>query len=443
MSAQETDTTTFTSEYVESEITYEDTKGSALVNNLFQIPVINDGYSYLKESRYGGIAVNAAGAAFNTASKITSPVQQRFHVQLSQVDEIAAKSVQSLGDAVPFIRTPTDQLIYQVKTPAIQTIDTVKSISTSVTTPVKSIATSVSGELNDRVAVPAKNLAQTVQAQITPIAKNVDASFEPVVSKYATFVESYFPEDDSSEVEEEEQLSQTYRVLSVSGKVRRRLSRRLKDRISTTQVYTQEQLRHLQEQNALLKKATDTVNELNAKLLGLVLSAKQNAINLRDTVQSPDLGVTLHARLHDLAGAVLGELDKEADLPKAVQKRVIELSQNLVTTTDSIATYVKENATHFPEAVQVRLEPLITFFNDRYSVIIEEIGKQDTTAFQKAKNIAQLTSSETLPILETTLSELQKSLNSYRLSFFNSFSSTTESVKEQVKATTARALGVK
>ncbi|CAJ0765218.1 20384_t:CDS:1, partial [Entrophospora sp. SA101] len=58
-------------------------------------------------------------------------------------------------------------------------------------------------------------------------------------------------------------------------------------------------------------------------------------------------------------------------LPKAVQSRVIELSQSLLQTTDSIATYVRANANYFPE--YIRLKPLTDFFEQRYVEIVKEI----------------------------------------------------------------------
>lgn len=418
-------------EFITSDQMY-DPKSSEFVHHLFKIPVIADFHKYVSETKYGGIAVNAAGATFNTVSKITSPVQQRFQNQLNQVDALAGNSVKSLGDAVPAIMTPTNDILEKVKTPAFQTIDTVKqygeSISTTVTTPVIAVANSVSGELEQRVALPAKNLAQNVHAQITPVVKNVDRNFEPLVTKYATFVDSYISNEDEatdSENKNENDISQVYRALSVSSKVHRHLSRQVKERLNSSE--------HVR-QYALLQKATETVNQLTTKLLGLVIYAKDNATSFKDSVQSPDLSVQIHARLHGIAGAILGEFDKGQDIPKAVQKRMIELSQTLVHTTDTIATYIKANAKNLPDSVQIRLQPMITFFNERYEQAIEEIKKEDSTAFQKAKNIAMVTSNEILPVLEKSLTDLTTSTRS-------SFSSTKEKVSEQLH-NTARALGI-
>jgi Holliday junction resolvasome RuvABC DNA-binding subunit len=393
-----------TIEYTESDQTAEDlTGGSRFASSLMEFPVLADSLNYAKNTKYGNIAVNATGAAFNTVSKITSPVQDRLRPQINQVDEFAAYTVKTIGDRVPVIRSPTNDIIEKVKTPLA-----------TVTTPVYTIAAGVSGELEQRVAVPAKNLAQSVHAQIHPFAKNVDRSMQPVVDKYATFVDSYLPKGDESNEEGDEvsEFQQTQRALKTTAKAQRRLSQHLKDRFTSTQTFTQEQLRQLHEQSTLLRNVTETLNELNVKLLSIVLSAKQNAATLRDTVQNPDLAVSIHARLHDLVGAIL-ELDKEKDLPKAVKERVIELSHNLVSTTDSIATYIKANAVHFPEHIKQSLAPLISFFNDRYTDLMEEITNKDTSAIEKAKKIAQVTADHVLPILERSLTEVQRSLTFY------------------------------
>lgn len=389
-----------TAEYTESNEAYE---GSRFASSLLEFPVVVDSLNYAINTKYGNIAVNATGAAFNTVSKITSPVQERLRPQINQVDEFAAYTVKTIGDHVPVIRSPTNDIIEKVKTPLA-----------TVTTPVYTIAAGVSGELEQRVTVPAKNLAQSVHAQIHPFAKNVDRSMQPVVDKYATFVDSYLPkgEESNEEGDEVSEFQQTQRALKTTAKAQRRLSQHLKDRFTSTQTFTHEQLRQLHEQSALLRNVTETLNELNVKLLSIVLYAKQNAATFRDTVQSPDLAVSIHERLHGLVGSILGELDKEKDLPKAVKVRVIELSHNLLSTTDSIATYIKANAVHFPEHAKQSLAPMISFFNDRYADLMEEIKKKDTPALEKAKNIAQVTADHVLPLLEKSLTEVQR-LTSY------------------------------
>ncbi|KAG9304128.1 hypothetical protein G9A89_019690 [Geosiphon pyriformis] len=402
---------------------------SALVENLFQIPLLADSFHYVNQTKYGGLAVNAAGATLNTVSKITGPVQERFQPQIEQIDSLAANSVKTLGDAVPFLRTPTNDLLEKVTTPAYQTMDTVKHYGESVTSPVYSIAHTVSDVLEHHIALPAKHLAQ-----------NVDAKLEPVVTKFNTLVDSYLPGgDDSTEEESEQQeqpnFSQTHRAINTTWKAQRRLSRLVKSRINSTQSYTADQIKQTQ----VLQRGGEMINQLNAKVLEIYNATKDNASQLKDTVQTQEIGTTLHARLNSIAEIILVELEKGGDIPKAVQKRLTELAQILLETTDSIAKYVKENTTHFPETL--RLTPMVEFFNDRYQTVMEEARKENTSPMDKARNIALVTKDQTLPILENALNEFQKSFTSYSSTVSSRFATTTNIIKEQLN-NTARTLGV-
>ncbi|CAG8724489.1 14646_t:CDS:2, partial [Ambispora leptoticha] len=367
---------------------------SSSVSALLQFPIVVDSLNYVKDSKYGGMAVNYAGVPIiNTVSRITSP----FQSQINQIDDIAANSIKSIGEKVPVIMKPTSEVIETVKTPAIQTIDTGKQYISNVTTPVYTIASNVGEEIDQRLAKPAKNLAQSMQAQITPIAKNVDNKFEPLVTKYARIVDAYLPEDESSDKEEESedsfQLHQAVRAFNTTAKAHRRVSRSLKRTLTKSQIYTSEQLH----QYTIFVKATETINQLQAKLHEVFLLT-------RETVQSPDFAVKINARLHEIVGWFVGELDKEKDLPRALKDRANDFSNTLITTRDSIALYIKENATHVPEEIQKRLKPLFEHvsehvsehFNfvaehvsEHFNHVSEHVNQNYPGIAEKVKNLAE------------------------------------------------------
>jgi hypothetical protein len=320
------------------------------------------------------MAVNAGVPIINTVSKMTSP----FQSQINQIDGLAATSIKSIGEKVPVILTPTNDIIEKVKNPAIQTIDNGKQY-------ISNVASNVSEGIDQRLAQPAKSLAQSVQAQITPIAKNVDNSFETLVTKYTNIVDRYLPEDELSEKEEEKsedsvQLRQTHRAFNTTAKAHRRFSRNVKRTLVSTQSYTSEQLN----QYTIVVKATETINQLNTKL-------HEVFILTRDAYQNPDFATTVHGRLHDIAGWFVGELDREKDIPKVLRERANEFAQSLIATRDSIAKYIKDNATHVPEEITKRVHPLFDFFNQRFPGIIEQINNNNTWFIGKARDFAEQT----------------------------------------------------
>ncbi|KAF9581521.1 hypothetical protein BGW38_001430, partial [Lunasporangiospora selenospora] len=67
-----------------------------------------------------------------------------------------------------------------------------------------------------------------------------------------------------------------------------------------------------------------------------------------------------------------------------------------------------------PEYVQVRIQPLVNFVNDRYVVVKGELSKKDVGAIQKARNILHLTTEETLPILQNAANDILASLTQYQ-----------------------------
>jgi len=158
------------------------------------------------------------------------------------------------------------------------------------------------------------------------------------------------------------------------------------------------------------------------------------------TVQNPDIAVTLHAHLQSISTVILGFLNKDEDLPSAVQARIIELSTALLAVTDTISNYVKLNAEHFPEYLpeylQERLKPLVVFFGQGYVEIVNEIKNGEGSPLDKAKNIVQLTTNHTLPLLRGSLSDLQEAFQWYKNSLNTSFHNTTETFMNKLNQTT-------
>jgi hypothetical protein len=76
---------------------------------------------------------------------------------------------------------------------------------------------------------------------------------------------------------------------------------------------------------------------------------------------------------------------------------------------------LKEHSPTLPDYVQARLQPLVSFVNERYVVVKGEIVKTDLSAVQKARNILHLTTEQTLPVLQHAAEEIRLSLVGYQI----------------------------
>jgi len=375
-------------------------KSSALVETLCGIPLVTDSIETVKKYKIGRFTFDLADAGARKVSDLAKPVSEKFSDHIEKADNFAAASVQRLSTQFPLVKEPTDKIFSTLKEPAIQTISTVRQYHEQL-----------GCTIEDNITTPGSRFVMKVDSQLTPYVNAIEDLLQKMIPD----------ENGKTNGDEQQKIAQTLRVLNIALATRDRCVEKVKRQLSTTQSYTTDQLRQLQESNQLLSRATDTVNTLNQALFGMVG-------NLRETVQNPDLAA-LQARLQNIAAVIFKD---EENLPKAVQARIIELSSALLTATDSIGTYIKLNAKNFPEYLQDRLKPLVTFFEEGYSEIVNEIKNGKGSPLEKSKNILQLTTHHTLPLLRAS----QEAIQCYTNTLNTSFHSTTDAVKNQLNSAT-------
>jgi hypothetical protein len=372
-------------------------QSSALIKTIYGLPIVADSIETVKKYKIGRFTCDLADAGARKVSDLAKPVSHKFSDQIDRVDKMAAASVQHISTQFPIVKEPTDKIFSTLKEPAIQTITTVRQYNEQL-----------GSKIENNITTPGSRFVMKFDSQLTPFVDVIEDLLQKMIPDEKGETNREIRDD-------QQQIAQTLRVLQLALATRDRCFERMKKQLTTTQSYTTEQLRQLQESNQLLSRATETVHTLNQSLLGMV-------VNLRDTVQNPDLAVTLQAHLQNIAAVIYKD---EENLPKAVQARIIDYSSALLAITDSIGNYIKLNAQHSPEYLQERLKPLVTFFEERYCDIVEEIKNGKGSPLEKARNILNLTTNHTLPLLRSSLSDLQETIqcytNSLNTSFHNQF----------------------
>jgi len=379
-------------------------KSSALVETLWGIPIVTDSIETVKKYKIGRFTFDLADAGARKVSDFAKPVSEKFSDHIEKADKIAAASVQRLSTQFPLVKEPTDIIFNTLKEPAIQTITTVRQYHEQL-----------GCTIEDNITTPGSRFVMKVDSQLTPLVNAIEDLLQKMIPD----------ENDKVNVDNQQQIAQTLRVLNIALATRDRCVEKVKRQLTTTQTYTTDQLRQLQESSQLLSRTTDTVNTLNQTLLGMVG-------NLRETVQNSDLAA-LQARLQNIAAVIFKD---EENLPKAVQARIIELSSALLTATDSIGAYIRLNAKNFPEYLQERLKPLVTFFEEGYSDIVNEIKNGQGSPLEKSRNIFQLTTVQVIPLLRFSLTDLQEAIQCYTNTLNTSFHNTTDAVKNQLNSAT-------
>ncbi|KAG0297089.1 hypothetical protein BGZ96_007790 [Linnemannia gamsii] len=385
------------------------------------IPLIYDSvsslHSYAKDNKYGRYALDTAGSAVVTVNKYTEPYQTRLQPHISKVDQLATKSLDIFENTFPIVTKPTAEIVTQVKKPIVYVEESSKNaytqiqstIDTRVTAPVKSVTNSISSTASstvnsitstaastrdtittraastrDQVAAVAistrdtittraastrDNITNAATSTATTIVTAANTHATPLVNGLETIVDRVLPAGVDSEKTPVGQSNQATRVVDLGRTLTRRVTRRVGVVVSPV-TQTAHEYRVSVEKSPVVVKSKDQIHALNTRLTALLDSLRA------------------HTK---------------------------ELQENVLAEVDSLSAYLKEHSPSLPESVQARIKPLVSFVNDRYVVVKTEIVKNDVSAVQKARNILNLTTEETLPILQSAAKDIRESLGQYQV----------------------------
>ncbi|KAF9337402.1 hypothetical protein BGZ91_009480 [Linnemannia elongata] len=352
--------------------------------------------SYAKDNKYSRYALDTAGSAVETVSKYTEPYSTRLQPAISKVDQIATKSLDVFETTFPIVTKPTSEIVTQVKKPYVYVEESSKNaytqiqstIDTRVTAPVKAVtnniattaastrdqittvATSTRDQITTAATSTANNITAAATTTATAIATRVNTHATPLVDGLETIVNRVLPADAEVEQSTAGQSNQASRVVDLGRNVSLRVSRRVSVSVAPIAQSAQD-LRKAAENNATVIKSKESIQALNIRLNALIEAVRAHAIELQENVQK---------------------------VPTEASQRVQTLSTSLLVEIDSLSVYLKEHSPKLPVYVQ------------------GEMVKPDVSALQKARNILQLTTEETLPILQSAAQEVKESLLQYQVS---------------------------
>ncbi|KAF9997699.1 hypothetical protein BGZ65_006718 [Modicella reniformis] len=355
---------------------------TGFIARVTSIPIIHDGvstfHSIAKDNKYSRYALDTAGTAVETVNKYTEGYQSRLQPHISKVDQYANKSLDLLETTFPIVTKPTAEIVTQVKKPYTQIQST---IDTHVTVPVKTVTSSIVAT----ATTTRDHLTTAATSTATSIAATVNTRATPIVDGLETIVNRILP-DTEAESSTAGQSNQATRVVDITRNVSLRVSRRVSIGAAPI-VQSAQGLRKAAESNTTLVKSKESIHSLNTHLSALVESIRLHAKELQENVQK---------------------------VPGEASQRIHALSNSLLSEMESLSTLLKEHSPKLPDSVQIRLQPLVGFVHDRYETVKGEMAKTDVSAVQKARNILQLTTEETLPILYSAAQDVKETLSHYQ-----------------------------
>lgn len=340
---------------------------SKFASRIYSFPIVQDTHGLISQYRIGSFALNTASTTLYTVSKYTQPYQQRFQAHLDKADKVGCEYVDLVEDRLPIMKQPTGEIFEAVTKPSLQVIDGVKTT------------------IDNKITVPATNIAVVVNQHVTGVVDNVEKA-----------VDRWLPDGENIHEDESNQATRVYNLsLTVSSRIVQRVNSQLeKNNIPRSK----QDLVKLAETNALLQSTTEKLKLLNETLNEWVVLSTQAAKE-----RIPD---SVTQRVTDVTVTLKTQYD-------STQKHVADLSHELVNQLNGISAYIKEHSPSLPPFLQQRLEPLIRFANTEYTIIRDEAVRADLSTVQKARNIVVLTQDQVLPILQSSVQEVQEQLRHY------------------------------
>jgi len=373
---QNGNTSHYTSEYVE----VDDNTSPNFITRVTSIPLVHDGVttvtstvtSYVKAAPYGEFVLDKAGNTFTAVQKYAQPyvdpVHQRLQPTIFKVDELAVKALNNLEERFPLVSKPTSVILDTVTKPPLQYyLEVKKTVGTNVTEPATAVA-------------------------------------KGVVDKYEAVVDRLLPTSEILQKTRED--NQVARIYDITASLPVRVSTLVSTQLDYHHIpHTAEDFKRLRDANSLLRETTHRIEALTIQLNEWVAISKSLATETIPT--------SINQKVVDARVTIVNGFDSTVTIVTANEK-VQFYTQELVSTLDKAATYVKDHGPTLPEFVQIRLNPLFNFATNHYQLVAEELKKPNVLPSDKAKNVIVLTQHQVLPIMKKSLDDVTEHIRTYQ-----------------------------
>lgn len=357
----------------------------SFVTRIASFPLVYDGLqtatSYVKSAPYGEFVLDKAGNTLTAVQKYAQPyvdpVHQRLQPTIVKVDELAVKALNNLEQKFPIVSKPTSVILDTVTKPPLQYYNEVKkTVGANVTEPATQTATIIANGVNQRASI--------------------------LVDTYEAVVDRWLP----AETTKARVDNHVVRIYDITASLPVRVSTLVSTQLDQHNIpHTAEDFKKIRDANSILRETHHRIEALTIQLNEWVAISKSLA-----TEKIPS---SINQKVVEARTTLINGFDSTVTVVTANEK-VQYLTQELVTTLDKAAGYVKEHGPTLPEFVQVRLNPLFTFVTNQYHLVAQELKKPNVLPSVKAKKVIDLTQESVLPLMKRSLDDFTEQIRNYQ-----------------------------
>ncbi|KAI8087639.1 uncharacterized protein B0P05DRAFT_531731 [Gilbertella persicaria] len=310
----------------------------------------------------GRFALSTANSTLSTVSKyqpkyVQSYYQSYIQPHIERADELGCRSLDLIQTKFPVVNQPTSELVRSVTGPSYQIVDGVKI------------------RIYSSIKQPATHVAQEANKRLGSVVDNVEA-----------VIDRYLPKIQETKREQEvQEVNQAVRAYYLFNDATLRFSQTVSEQVRATAAQLPrscDNLARIASGQNLLDKATANIQNLQSTLVESVKLCTQSA--------QSHLPPSVNQRLQDL------QATSHERLQLLTQQVSIQLSQ--------VTEFLKVQSS--PEWLKSRVTSLVDIANKQVELVHSQYTRNDISALEKAKNVAQGLQQQVLPILKTVQAQL-------------------------------------
>ncbi|KAI8367217.1 hypothetical protein EDC96DRAFT_507318 [Choanephora cucurbitarum] len=359
------DTTTLESSSLSEEEHQEKKTPGTFVSRVTSIPLVQDGVTTVQaiatKTSLGRFALSTANSTLSTVSRYQPSYVQTYYQSyilphVEKADEFGCRSLDMIQTRFPVVNQPTSEIVKTVTSPPYHIVDGVK-----VT-------------LDHSLKQPATQVAHEANRRLGNVMDNVEAVLDHYLPK----------QENKREVQEFNQAVRAYYLLNDATL---RLSQAVSEQVKTTaaQLPLRDDLVRITSSQQLLERTTTHIQLIQENLTESVkLYAQAAQKRLPPTVNQ-----------------------KILEIQSITQERLQLMTQQVSTQLTQLTDYLKAQSS--PDWLKARAASLVDIANKQVELVRAQYSREDLSALEKAKHVAQGLQEQVLPILKN----LQAQLNHY------------------------------